>query len=181
MGLRETADKVVELMSSVDFVYVLTHTDRDSIDKLLGMVVTDLETLESEKEPQEVTDEDILVVLDSLNMCKRFLLELPITERITELVKAICLVAHNWNTNVGNNSTIHKDVRFINAAIDQHYTIASAIEILKRVLDRAERSYLNYDNINSISAHYLSVLEQLGKEDLCDSECGGECEENCSI
>jgi hypothetical protein len=171
---KEKIEKIALEINCVDMVYIIHHRERQDLDTMLGMMNTDFDKLEA---GEEVTtnDEDIQTVDRALNFCKRVLLEVPITDRISDLVKDICVLIHNWNSNVGNTERIHKDVRFLTAAIDQHFTIATAIEVLKRVLDKAAMSLADCDNVNSISMHYLTALDRVHE----DKGCGGCDEKSC--
>lgn len=168
MSLEKTADKIVATMSAVDMVYIITPDERDKVNLMLGMITTDLSKLEKDEEVK-VEQEDIDVLHNTLNFCKRLILDEPITERLSELVKNICLVMHNWNINLGKDETVHKDIKFLSTAIDQHYTLSQAIEILKRILGKIENLDHGSDNINSISAHYLQALDKI--HEVTDDEC----------
>ncbi len=169
MSLEKTADNIVRIISGVDMTYVIYPREKEHLNLMIGLVVTDLNNLGTEDEVA-VTDADQLIMRQAMTVCKRFIIEVPITERIKEIVKDICLLAHNWNVNVGDNAELHKDVKFISQAIDQHFTVVQAIEVLKRVLDRAEVSYVDNENINSISTHYLQVLDKINKKDKACAE-----------
>jgi hypothetical protein len=164
MSLEKTADNIVRIMSGVDMTYVINSREKEHLNLMIGMVVTDLNNLGTEDEVER-TEEDLHIMRRAMTIGKRLILEVPITERIREIVKDVCLLAHNWNVNVGNDAELHKDIKFINVAIDQHFTIVQAIEVLKRVLDRAETVYVDNENINSISTHYLQVLDKINKKD----------------
>jgi hypothetical protein len=171
MSLEQTATKVVDIMSRVDMVYIIHPQEREAINLVLGMAHTDLTKLEENKEVK-ATEEDTNSMHAALNFCKRLVIDEPITERLAELVEGICLVVHNWNVNIGNDGTIHKDVKFLNSAIKQHFTITQAIEILKRILGKFENLNYGCDNINSISAHYLEALDKIHgvSEDECKED-----------
>lgn len=169
MSLKETAAKVTAILSSVDMIYIISPDEREHVDRMLGVVETDLGRLETEDE-FKVTQDDIDILHVALNLCKRLILDEPITERLSELVSNLCLLMHNWNINLGKDGTIHKDIKFLNNAIDQHFTIVQGIEILKRILHKIDTMNYGCDNINSISAHYLEALDKMhGEKD--DDEC----------
>jgi len=164
MGLQKTADKVVGILSSVDMVYIISPDERSRVDMMLGMVVTDLEKLEND-ETVEPTQDDVDTIHNVLNFCKRLVLDEPITERLSELIRSLCLLMHNWNINLSKDGVVHKDVKFLNNAIDQHFTIVQGIEILKRILGKIDNLNYGCDNINSISTHYLQALDKIHGEE----------------
>jgi hypothetical protein len=149
-------------------VYVISNHEKQLILDVLGMVSTDFEKLEADEKP-EATEDDFVTADKALNVCRRIILEVPITDRIGDIVKDLCVLLHNWNVNVGNFDKLHKAIKFINAAVDQHFTIVTAIEVLKRVMDRAAMITSECDNVNSISAHYLKALDVIHEA----KGCGG--------
>lgn len=167
---KEKVDSIARDINSLDMIYVVGKREKHHIDEMLGMVSTDFGNLENGDEVV-ATGADVEVAHNSLNVCKRILLEVPITERVSTLVKDICLLLHNWNQNIAHNERIHKDCRFLTNAVDQHYTITGAIEVLKNILERASLNVRMDDNINSISRHYLTALDKIHEE----KECGGSC------
>jgi hypothetical protein len=171
MSLEQTATKVIGIMSGVDMVYIVHPNEREAIDVMLGIARTDLDKLANGEEVI-ANKEDTDKMHNALNFCKRLVIDEPVTERLAELVEGICLMTHNWNVNVGKDGTIHKDVKFLNSAMKQHFTIAQAIEILKRILGKFENLNYGCDNINSISAHYLEALDKIHEvtEDDCQED-----------
>ena len=164
MSLEQTTTKIVEIISAVDMVYIIHPTERESIERVLGIIATDFGKLE-EDEKVEVEQDDVDAMHSVLNFCKRMVLEEPITERLSDLVTGICLLVHNWNVNLGEDGTIHKDVKFLTSAMKQHFTIVQAVEILKNILGRINNINHGHDNINSISAHYLQALDKIHEVD----------------
>lgn len=167
MSFEKSAEKIERLMNSIELVYAIRHHELASLNLMLGTVSTDLTKLENGEEP-EWTEQDVVDVSQAMNFCKRIILDEPITETLVELVKAICLCVHNWNINVAKDGGIHKDVKFINNAIDGHYTIVQAIEVLKRLIQKGEHAIQGQDNINCISEHYLRTLDKIHGEKKCE-------------
>ncbi len=170
MGFKEPVNTLIDIISRNDICYIISNNDVDDMNKFLGMIMNHFEALDND---EEVTlgDEDILIARRIMDVCKRTVLNHVITDKVKELVSNTCVLAHNWNNNIGKDPRLKDEVRLVDTLVQQHYAIGTAIEVLKSVLEQVRHNANSASDVGLISKHYLHALDAINAE-------GDNCEED---
>jgi hypothetical protein len=157
-------------MESSEYLSNVLGNNRQIIPKFLTIAEEHFTALECE-EKVVATEDDIHNVVKVLDLCKMILLEVPITDKLRELVSTVCLLAFNWNKNMSNEKAINTDIKFIRNAVEMHFTMIDMISFTKAVVREAQRrTVTSSGRTDEISRHFLSAIDAVKKEKECDKD-----------
>jgi hypothetical protein len=170
MGFRNAVNIIGDIINRNDTYYIISKGDMDDMGAFVGMIVVHFEALEKEEDVPR-GDDDLLIVHRALDVCKRTVLNHVITDKVKDLVNNTCILAHNWNNNIGNDAKLEGEVRLLDTLVQQHFTIGSAIDVLKSVLEQVRHSASSVSDVGLISRHYLEALDAINAEgDSCEED-----------
>jgi len=161
----ETVDKLKKIMSfSSHFALNFGGNYGNLIRECNEFMVSDLEKCIND-ENVAVTQEHMNAVWELLNLFQSTLIYTPLNPYIIDLVSTILILINNWNNNIAKSKELAERVSVLDRLLKQHLSILEAINLLKKLIDRADR-LIRYDpKIFDFSEHYMRVINEQLKKD----------------
>lgn len=163
-SLEETKNVLLEKLNNEKLKNLYTGNRLDILKTSLNKLIDDLELIDNEEEVN-VEPSTINEVLRILHFLEKYTIERELDEFLIETINSINLLIYNWNSNTTNNKDIELASKTLRMLVEQHYTLTSAIQTMKILLEKLNK-YSNIAPLSvNLSKHYLNILHERNNND----------------
>lgn len=130
----------------------------DIIKNAKNIIFNDINLAQEDKQP-EITDQNVKVVTESLNILYNIFIDSPVSNEFLKLMQEFSLLAFNWSNELAKQQEIIRLAKTVDRFANYHMTSIEMLDLTKKMLSRM-RSMSNYSIPGvELSKHYLESID----------------------
>ena len=161
MGFGETVNVIKEYLRKDESYYHVVGGARERLEKALAKMEKDVGNAQNDisDEQPEIAEEDTKLVRKSLNFLNEKVVLENLDNNFRNFMQKFILLVSNWNKIAGSKEIARK-IEMHQRLIEYHNSMITTVEVLRNLIDEANKLKHFNPPAFELSKHYLLSLEE---------------------